>query len=180
MFPTVLPATAKNMSKFLTYFLLPLYVTPAPRLCGCHHHVSVPLRFIVVGVFCPKMVQRPYSKLGRRVVPGREGSLCRIVYMTVSNSHRMIMECLVTLLHSSPGNNFLIFVASSQFSSVTHSISWSVCSDNTLFQSCLSGCRNSSSCVSWSIVSSQARAISIWWAVRSRKAHRGLSVPCVT
>ena len=30
MFPTLLPVTAQNMSEFLTYFLLPLYVTPAP------------------------------------------------------------------------------------------------------------------------------------------------------
>jgi hypothetical protein len=82
MFPTVLPATAKNMSEFLTNFLLPLYVTPSPRLCGCHHHVSVHLCFIVMGDFCPKMVQRPYSKLGRRVVLGGERFLCRIAYMT--------------------------------------------------------------------------------------------------
>jgi hypothetical protein len=82
MFPTVLPATAKNMSEFLTYFLLPVYVTPAPRLCGCHHHVSVPLCFTVMGFFCPKMVQGPCSKPERGVVLGRKRYLCRIAYMT--------------------------------------------------------------------------------------------------
>lgn len=66
MFPTGLPTTASNMSKFLTDFpLLPLYVTPAPRLRGRHHHDSVHLRFFVMGHFCPKVVQRPCSKLER-------------------------------------------------------------------------------------------------------------------
>lgn len=178
MFPTVLPATAKNMSEFLTYFLPPLYVTLAPRLCRCHHYVSVHLCFIVMGVFRPKMVQRPYSKLERRVVLGGERSLCRIAYMRRVAFPSRNNE--YALLHSSPGNNILIFVASFQFSSVIHSICWSTFSANTLFQSRLSGSRHPSSCVSWSIVSSQARATSIWGALRLRKAHRGLSVPCVT
>jgi hypothetical protein len=68
MFPTVRPTTAKNMSKFLIDFPPLLYLTSAHRLRGCHHYVGVHLCYFVMGDFCPKMVQRPYSEPERRVV----------------------------------------------------------------------------------------------------------------